>query len=225
MKPVLLIIVILTVTLTLLIRAEFAEKRKLVYIFKPVSTLLVILIPVLALQQDVTGLYYIKAILAGLMVSLAGDIALMFRSQVWFRTGFFLFLTVHVIYSIAFLSLSGFKMPDLVPALLIAVAGVFIYVYLFPGLEGMQAPVFLYVLIISFMVTRAASIFMDKNILFTVGLLVTLGSVLFYVSDIILAVARFRNPFRYNRISLAFYYSGQLLIALSTLLVAEGSFG
>ncbi len=222
MNPVLFIIATLAVTVTLLIRAEFVENRKLIYLFKPLSTLLVLLLPVLALQQDIAGLYYIKAILAGLIVSLAGDCALMFRSQVSFRAGLFLFLTAHLIYSIAFLSLSGFKMFDFIPALLIAIAGVFIYVYLYPGLEGMQVPVFLYVVIVSFMVTRAASVLMDKNIFFTTGLLVTLGAVLFYVSDIILAVARFRNPFRYNRISLAFYYSGQLLIALSTLFVAEG---
>jgi uncharacterized membrane protein YhhN len=217
------IIVVLAVSVTFLIRAEFAENRKLIYLFKPVSTFLVLLLPFLALQQVVHGPYYIKAIFAGLIVSLAGDIALMFRSQIAFKAGLFLFLATHLIYSIAFLWLSGFKVPDIAPAILIAIAGVFIYVYLFPGLEGMQAPVFLYIVIISFMVTRAASVLMDRNILFSVGILVMVGSVLFYVSDIILAVARFRNPFRYNRISLAFYYSGQLLIALSALFLVKGN--
>ena len=47
------------------------------------------------------------------------------------------------------------------------------------------------------------------------AVLVLIGAVLFYVSDVILAAARFWKPWRYHRISLAFYYSGQLLIALA----------
>ncbi len=222
MKSLPLILVILSVSVTLLIRSEFTENRKMIYVFKPLSTLLLILLPVFALQRDITGLYYLYAILAGLMVSLAGDIALMFKSQGAFRAGLFLFLTAHLVYSIAFLSLSGFKVYDIIPSLLVAVTGVIIYLYLYPGLKGMQVPVFLYLLIISFMVTRAASVLMDKNYSLRVGLLVAWGSVLFYLSDVILAVARFRKPFRYNRISLVFYYSGQLLIALSTLYIAAG---
>ncbi len=222
MKFLPLILVILSVSVTFLIRSEFTENRKLIYVFKPLSTLLLILLPVMALQQDITGLYYLYAILAGLTVSLAGDIALMFKSQGAFRAGLFLFLTAHLVYSIAFLSLTGFKVYDIIPSLLVAVTGVLIYLYLYPGLKGMQVPVFLYLLIISFMVTRAASVLMDKNYSLRVGLLVAWGSVLFYLSDVILAVARFRKPFRYNRISLLFYYSGQLLIALSTLYIAAG---
>jgi len=45
--------------------------------------------------------------------------------------------------------------------------------------------------------------------------MIALGAILFYVSDVILAVARYVRPFRYNRISLAFYYAGQALIALA----------
>jgi hypothetical protein len=41
------------------------------------------------------------------------------------------------------------------------------------------------------------------------------GALLFYISDIMLAANRFWKPWRYNRISLAFYYGGQLLIALA----------
>ena len=41
------------------------------------------------------------------------------------------------------------------------------------------------------------------------------GAVLFYISDVILAANRFWRSLRYDRISLAFYYGGQLLLALS----------
>ena len=46
-------------------------------------------------------------------------------------------------------------------------------------------------------------------------LMVLFGALLFYFSDVILAANKFWKPWRYNRISLVFYYSGQLLIALS----------
>lgn len=38
---------------------------------------------------------------------------------------------------------------------------------------------------------------------------------MFSISDLMLAVNRFRRPFKYHRFSLAFYYGGQFLIALS----------
>ena len=47
------------------------------------------------------------------------------------------------------------------------------------------------------------------------GIGVIIGALLFYASDLILAANRFWRPWQYNRISLGFYYSGQLLIALS----------
>ena len=36
---------------------------------------------------------------------------------------------------------------------------------------------------------------------------------------LMLAINRFRWPFKYNRVSLAFYYAGQTLIALNTIAV------
>ena len=43
-----------------------------------------------------------------------------------------------------------------------------------------------------------------------------LGAMLFYLSDLILAIAKFARPFKHSRLAnLASYYAGQLLIALS----------
>jgi hypothetical protein len=42
--------------------------------------------------------------------------------------------------------------------------------------------------------------------------MVLVGAALFYISDVILAANRFWKPWEYNRISLGFYYGGQLLI-------------
>ena len=41
------------------------------------------------------------------------------------------------------------------------------------------------------------------------------AAILFWLSDLMLAVNRFRRPFKAESLSLFLYYGGQLLIALS----------
>jgi hypothetical protein len=65
------------------------------------------------------------------------------------------------------------------------------------------------------MVSRAVSTLASPLFSGTQAALIILGAVLFYVSDLILAAARFWRPWKYNRISLVFYYGGQTLIALA----------
>ena len=64
-------------------------------------------------------------------------------------------------------------------------------------------------------VNRAVALFGTGVFTSLQAWMITAGAVLFYVSDVILAYARYVNPFRTNRISLAFYYAGQFLIALA----------
>jgi len=47
------------------------------------------------------------------------------------------------------------------------------------------------------------------------GLMISIGAVLFYLSDVVVAANRFWKPMRYHRLSLALYYGGQFLIALA----------
>jgi hypothetical protein len=65
------------------------------------------------------------------------------------------------------------------------------------------------------MMNRAVSTFHGGFFNQGQAVMITLGAALFYVSDVILAVSRFRKRWRYNRISLAFYYGGQALLMLS----------
>ncbi len=79
----------------------------------------------------------------------------------------------------------------------------------------MKIPVIAYIVIISVMVSRAIAIFSNHAIDNSHALMIVLGAVLFYISDVILATNRFWQPWQYHRISLAFYYAGQLFIALA----------
>jgi uncharacterized membrane protein YhhN len=91
-----------------------------------------------------------------------------------------------------------------------------IFILIYPGLGKMKIPAFFYMAIITLMVNCALLTVSIESFNPTQAGHLAAGAILFYVSDVILAVNKFRFPFKLHRISLAFYFSGQLLIALST---------
>ena len=209
------LIPLIVLTVSLLIWAEFRAAQRAIYLLKPLSTLLVALVCALSFRALGARAGYTAGVLAGLMLSLGGDVALMFPPARAFRAGLLLFLLAHVAYAVTFTLGNGFHAADLLSGIVLLALAVAIYRYLQPGLGGMKGPVILYIAVICLMVNRAISAFFGPA--FTPGQawLIAGGAFLFWISDLILAVNRFRRPFRYHRISLAFYYGGQLLIALS----------
>jgi uncharacterized membrane protein YhhN len=205
----------LAVTVTVLVWAEFQGNRRLVYLVKPASTILVIAVALLTLMTPNADLPFTLWVVAGLVLSLGGDVALMLRTDRAFLVGLVLFLLAHIVYAIGFTLPNGFHTQDLVWAAVLLAVGAAVYAYLRPGLGRMQVPVVFYIVVICTMVNRAISTFYGTA--FTTGQawLLTLGATLFWLSDLVLAVNRFRYPFDANRLSLFLYYGGQLLIALS----------
>ncbi len=213
------IISVLIVTVILLIRAEIQVKKKQIYLFKPISTILVITIVFIPIMtSNYFSLYYSLWLSVALLFCLCGDIALMFQeNQKAFRIGLVLFLIAHMVYALAFFKFAGGNPAPagmIVALAIIAASG---YFYLYPKLGPMKLPVLIYILIITYMLNRAMATHLSINFSNRQAWLICVGAGLFYVSDFMLAVNRFRWSFKYNRISLAFYYSGQLLIALSAL--------
>jgi uncharacterized membrane protein YhhN len=216
MKLALYPIPILVVVVFLLIRAEILKERQQIYILKPISTLMVIVIAWLSFLEPARNPTYTTGVLIGLLLSLGGDVALMFPdNRKAFTAGLGLFLLAHVAYTVVFLILGRFSGMDVLSAVLLLIAGVGFYTLIKPNLGTMRIPVIVYILVISVMVNRAVSVLAGDAFSGTQGLMVVMGAVLFYVSDIMLAASRFWKPWRYNRISLAFYYSGQILFALT----------
>jgi uncharacterized membrane protein YhhN len=211
----LFIVPFIAITVSLLIRAEFRAEQRQVYFFKPLSTLLVILVAALSFATPNVKEGYTVGILVGLILSLGGDVALMFPSGRAFLTGLVLFLLAHMAYAVTFTVYNGFYAGDLVSASVLLALAVAVYLYLHPGLGEMQGPVIGYIVIICLMVNRATSAFFGTTFTRTQAWLMAVGSVLFWLSDLVLAVNRFRRPFKYHRFNLALYYGGQLLIALS----------
>jgi uncharacterized membrane protein YhhN len=207
---------VLIIPLVLLIRAEFARDDRKIYVLKPFCTLLVIAAGALSLAWAPAHLrVYAAAVVAALFLSLAGDVALMLRTQSWFRAGLVVFLMAHLVYAAAFTRQGTFASADITIAVFFVIVAAAMYRYLYPGIEGLRAPVLVYVMVITFMMIRAVSTFFDDFFTARQALFIAAGSGLFYLSDIVLAVARFRVPFKYNRASLALYYAGQYLLAVS----------
>jgi uncharacterized membrane protein YhhN len=202
-------------TVTLLVRAEFGNEQRQVYLWKPLSTLLVIAVALLSFLQSTVCVGFTLWVVAGLVLSLGGDVALMFKTNRWFLIGLVLFLLAHVVYSIGFTVYNGFHPQDLISGVALLLVAVAVFFYLRPGLGSMQGPVILYILVICFMVNRAVSTFFGDSFTPTQAWLLSIGATLFWLSDLVLAVNRFRQPFELNRLSLYLYFGGQLLIALS----------
>jgi uncharacterized membrane protein YhhN len=202
-------------TVTLLVRAKLRLDRRGVLFLKPVSTLLVIAVALLSFFTPTAQPAFTLGITLGLVLSLGGDVALMLESGKAFLTGLILFLLAHVVYAIVFTVPNGFQPQDLVTGAMLLIVALGIYLYLRPGLGSMQAPVILYILIICLLVNRAVSTFFGDVFTTTQAWLVTLGATLFWLSDLMLAINRFRHPFRLEATSLFLYYGAQLLIALS----------
>jgi len=205
----------LAVAVLLLIRAEFRSAQRQIYFLKPLSTLLVILVAALSFSTSAVKGGYTTGILIGLILSLGGDVALMFPSAKAFMLGLACFLLAHVAYAVTFTLFNGFYPADWVSGGVLLVLAVAVYLYLRPGLEKTRGPVVGYIVVICIMVNRAVSAFFGTTFTLTQAWLISVGATLFWVSDLMLAVNRFRQPFKYHRLGLAFYYGGQLLIALS----------
>lgn len=178
------------------------------YFFKPLTMVLIMLIPILGAESVslLTGL-----VLAGLAFSLFGDVFLMLPGDL-FLQGLIAFLVAHLFYISFFLMDQG--KPVLWPLLpilgLSGVAGLFLY----QGMGKIRIPGFIYLGVISTMVWLACSRWISGGELD--HLLGFCGAGLFLISDLILAINRFKVKFTSARgLDLAAYYAGQYLIALS----------
>ena len=116
-----------------------------------------------------------KGILAGVLFSWAGDIALQFEGQLWFITGMVLFLCAHICYITTFLKAGARPKPLVAAGYGIVLVGTLIL--LWKPLGAMAIPMTLYAVALATMATLAASI----------NWRVGLGGMLFLISDFLIA--------------------------------------
>jgi uncharacterized membrane protein YhhN len=182
---------------------EFLGVPLLVYIGKPLVTLVLLLIALRGTPP--VSARYRALIAAGLCWSLAGDVFLMLPGD-QFIAGLASFLVAHLCYAAAFAGHGG-GVRDLRAAGVFVVAGVILAV-LWPSLGALQVPVTLYVVVITAMTWQALTRFHRSGS--ADARLAAYGALLFMVSDASLAFRRFRGDF-----------TGSVLLVMGTYWLAQ----
>jgi len=190
-------------------RAVARGQREIETLAKPAFMVLLIALAWL-LHADVVS--YGQFLLAGLVLSLVGDVLLLGDSDVHFLGGLIAFLLGHLAYIAAFRRVPGDG--PIWPGVLVVVlvVGLVMWVRLLPRLrsdwrEG--APLVLYAVIIGAMAALA----------WATGLwVVGLGATLFLVSDTVLAYQRFVGDLPHGRlVVMVTYHLAQVLIVVGLL--------
>ena len=189
--------------------ADHKKKWTLIYIFRPLTMLLII--AVAAGGQDASGPFKLR-ILLGLATCLAGDVFMMLKEK-RFVEGLVAFLLGHLFYIAAFLSVMRPR-ADLGTLLPLFIFASGMLTILFPHLGRMKVPVAVYILVITIMAGLAIQRYVDVG--GAPAFKAFLAAVLFLVSDSVLAVNRFVRPFPgAQKVILGTYFAAQLLFALS----------
>ncbi len=156
---------------------------------------------------------YGRAVLAGLALSMLGDVLLIPKSKRAFLGGLVAFLLGHLAFALAFAS-RGLDLSRALAALaVVVVSSGLAWRWLSPHVEArMRAPVLAYVTVISSMVATAAGASAHAG-----GLVGLVGALMFYGSDLAVARERFVAKTFWNRAwGVPLYFVAQLVIAAST---------
>lgn len=189
--------------------SDYKKQKLLVYLFKPLTLIFIIALPLIAKAPSTNYKYLI---LTGLGFSLLGDIFLMLPKR-RFIEGLLSFLIAHLFYSAAFLSNMRwrFSIWPLFPLLLYAVI---FFMDLFPYLGKMKFPVVAYMLVITAMAWLAAQRYLQIKEM--KPLLALIGAFIFIISDSSLALNQFVRRHKFGQaLTLSTYFAAQWLIACS----------
>ena len=183
--------------------AYYFENHEITTIAKPIPVLLLILL----VKRNSR---YNQLIILGLIFSLAGDILLM-KTVNLFLYGLISFLVAHVFYIAAFIKKSN--KAALLSAIPFYIYGFAFFMFLRPSLDEMVLPVACYILIITTMLWRS---FVQRKTS-SIAKWAFIGALVFTISDSMIAVYRFYEPFFMDRFfTIVAYWTAQFLIYLST---------
>ncbi len=208
------IIIAAFILLAGLLISEKKESLKGILSTKPFLSALFILV---ALIQPHFHLSYYHLILCGLIFCFIGDICLaFFFHRLVFTLGLAAFLIGHLFYTAAFFVSAGTTAGTWISFAAITPLSGIVFMKLRPHLGSMKGPVIAYIVIISFMVIGAGSLSFCREFSLSDRLLVLLGAVLFYISDLFVARHRFVKKTIINRYAgLPMYNAAQFMLAFS----------
>jgi len=195
--------------------------RRVGYIAKPLT--IILLFSWLAIRTGLQGSTLWFGI--GLLFSMMGDVFLMFSPR-FFMAGLASFSLVHLAYLAGFLT----PFPDdgylgvLVLGVVISAAAIFVMrrvtsAQIKRGSSKLVRPTIFYGLLISLMLLSALWTLLRSDWGTWNAILVSLGALLFYSSDLTNAWIRFVNPVRSGRVVvMVTYHAGQMLIIVGFVL-------
>ncbi|HEX4956466.1 MAG TPA: lysoplasmalogenase [Thermoanaerobaculia bacterium] len=206
LRRLLLVAVVLSALVALWASAAEPPRAALIYLFKPLTTVLILAWALaIASERD----RYLWAIAAGLACSLVGDVFLMLPGD-YFLAGLGAFLVAHLCYLVAFTTGVRFAASRLAFAvwLLVAAGGLaFVWNHAQP-----QLAILVYGLVLGSMAAQATVRALTLRT--RPALWAALGAAVFVLSDTLLAIDRFRAPLPVAPLLiLATYYLAQGLIA------------
>jgi len=206
-------IILFIIILTIHLAGIVLNNQWLSYISKP---MIVVLIGLYFLAQtDHTSPGFKKWILGALIFSWTGDVLLLLQpeNEIFFLLGLCAFLIAHIFY-IFFFHHVRIKESVRSNTGLLLIAGVYYFsliILLFPHLGNMQIAVPVYGLVISFMFLLALHMLFIKNKM--AGGWMMIGALLFIISDSLLAINKFYQPFDMAGLAImATYGMAQLFI-------------
>ncbi len=151
-------------------------------------------------------------ILAALFFSFLGDSFLLLddKQPLFFIAGLISFLITHMLYIIYFLAIkpirkSLIKSHPYLPVLIILYGAGLVY-FLYPSLGDLKIPVIIYAAVICTMLL--CSIHIYKRVSTTSGQQFIMGALLFVVSDSLLAIHKFYQPFAFGSLLIMLTYCG-----------------
>ena len=187
------------------------------YICKPLATLLILWLASRAVEP--VSPRYLRAVLAGIALSLVGDVFLMLPYDL-FIPGLVAFLLAHLCYITAFIADSDFKQKMVGVAAFVAVGATNLY-FLLPKLPTtLVIPVLAYVAVLTTMAglatARAWALRNGDAGLIHASRSAAIGGTLFVLSDSLLAWDKFGGGIALSPLwVLASYYAAQWCIARS----------
>ncbi len=202
------------------IKSEYTGDKFRVYIFKPLTMILILLLSLYYAKYSCESGIYVVCTLIGLCFSLLGDIFLI-RKVEGFVRGLISFLIAHCFYIVA-LTLDLFDRKNrletenslAVIRVLIAAFGICVFFVLQKNLGKLRIPVFVYICALLAMLHQAYRRWIIEDDASTFRAFV--GALLFVISDTSLALNAFRFPFKAaTAVTMISYYSAQWLIASS----------
>lgn len=196
--------VAISVVMAIIFRLK--AKNTLFSIFKPLTTILIIIIAFIIFQSQ--GSTYSIIIISALIFSLVGDVFLV--DDKYFLQGLIFFFFAQILFMLAFASIFGFSWNLIILGLFLIFGGAF-YNFLRKDMKEYAIPALFYITVILLMNWQAVGLLLTSHEF--VFIAIALASLFFTFSDSIIAYTQFKKPLKI----------GELLI-LSTYWIAIYTF-